>query len=138
MIWSLLHFFIAPTFEVNPRGLKNTSTVAGKSLTLCLCHLQAPSLLPEEGEIYISKEGSSTKLPIKVNFGPFPRNFFETCSSMSRYFAYVFQQVGFENQGRYQCVYQPKGISEPIFSRKIFMTVKGTSLYLFKKQTILS
>ena len=90
---------------------------------LCSCHLQRPSLLPNEGEIYFLKEGSSTNLPIKVNLGPTLRE--SSCSSTSKYFTYIFPKVEFKDEGSYQCVYQPKGISEPILSKKLFLKVKG-------------
>ena len=111
---------LVPRFEENQ--MNNQTVPVGTKTYLCLCHLQNPSLLPEDGDIYLLKVGSDAKLQIKVRLRSIDPEVNDICSS-SRF--YTFPRVGFRDQGWYRCAFHPKGLSEPLFSRKIFMAVTG-------------
>jgi len=101
----------------------NESVAVGESTLLCPCPLQTPHVLVKKNEFYLLKD-DDIKIPMNNGLA---NNLGLRCPSYLTQSVreHTISSAKFEDEGNYQCVYHPKGISQPIKSPKWFLQVNG-------------
>ena len=100
----------------------NKSVLVGLTTVLCPCLLQNLDIKVKDSEYYFLKDDVQV---IPMDSGDLRSECLTSRIQSTN--QHTILNANFGNQGSYQCVYHPKGISPPIKSPKWFLQVTGVN-----------